>query len=126
MTVWLSLCRFFIDNKPAFTLTPEDKQKMSLRTQRFGKRGSDGNKNISKKLSINDLLKSAVSREREGNASTRGREGMMYCTGISMFVFKTLQYVGGSEEGMVAWQDQTLEGTSQSLEKQYLRLTSVS
>ena len=43
-----------------------------------------------------------------------------------MFVFKTLQYVGGSEEGMVAWQDQTLEGTSQSLEKQYLRLTSVS
>ena len=65
--------RFFIDNKPAFTLTPEDKQKMSLRTQRFGKRGSDGNKNISKKLSINDLLKSAVSRERGeggGYAST--------------------------------------------------------
>ena len=37
-----------------------------------------------------------------------------------------LQNIGGSEEAVVAWQDHKLEGTSQSLEKQYLRLTSVS
>ena len=41
-----------------------------------------------------------------------------------MFIF--LQNVGSSDEMMVAWQDHKLEGTSQSLEKQYLRLTSVS
>lgn len=45
-----------------------------------------------------------------------------------MCVYSSLvfQNVGGSEEAMVAWQDHTLEGTSQALEKQYLRLTSVS
>lgn len=37
-----------------------------------------------------------------------------------------LQNVGGSDDTVMAWQDHTLEGTSQSLEKQYLRLTSVS
>ena len=37
-----------------------------------------------------------------------------------------LQNAGGSDEAVVAWQDHKLEGTSQSLEKQYLRLTSVS
>jgi hypothetical protein len=40
--------------------------------------------------------------------------------------FFSLQNIGGSDEVVVAWQDHKLEGTSQSLEKQYLRLTSVS
>ena len=60
--------RFFIDNQPAFTMSAEDKQKMSLRTQRFGRQGAaDGNRSYNKKLSIDDLLRSAVrERERKG------------------------------------------------------------
>lgn len=61
------VCRFFIDNQPAFTISAEDQQRMSRRTQRFGRQGAaDGNKNFSKKLSIDELLRSAVrARERK-------------------------------------------------------------
>ena len=89
---------------------------MSRRTQRFGRQGAeDGNRNFSKKLSIDELLKSAVCQTREGE---KERE-RVHCISF-------LQNIGGSEEAVVAWHDHKLEGTSQSLEKQYLRLTSVS
>lgn len=65
MTARLELCllyhRFFIDNQPAFEFSAEEKQKMSLRTQRFGRQGAEGNRNVNKKLSIDELLKSVVS-----------------------------------------------------------------
>ena len=57
--------RFFIDNQPAFEFTAEEKQKMSLRTQRFGRQGADGNRNINKKVSIDELLKTVVSKLNE-------------------------------------------------------------
>ena len=91
---------------------------MSRRTQRFGRQGAaDGNRNFSKKLSIDELLKSAVGLEERERERERERD---------FIVFIFLQNVGSSDEMMVAWQDHKLEGTSQSLEKQYLRLTSVS
>ena len=58
-------------------------------------------------------------RERERE---RERERVHY----NIVIISFLQNIGGSEETVVAWQDHKLEGTSQSLEKQYLRLTSVS
>lgn len=56
------LCRFFLDNQPdaAFVMSAEDKQKIDQRAQRFGK-GSEGNRNFRKKLSINELVKVVVS-----------------------------------------------------------------
>ena len=52
--------RFFIDNEPSpgFVMTPEDRQKMNQRSNRFGK--DAGAK--TKKLSIDELLK-AVSQK---------------------------------------------------------------
>lgn len=59
------LCRFFLDNQPdaAFVMSAEDKQKIDQRAQRFGK-GSEGNRNFRKKLSINELVKVVVSPAR--------------------------------------------------------------
>ena len=71
MSILLLFFRFFIDNQPAFAISAEDQQKMSRRTQRFGRQGAeDGNRNFSKKLSIDELLKSAVrQKEKERESS---------------------------------------------------------
>ena len=55
------LRRFFLDNQPdgGFVMSVEDKQKIDQRAQRFGK-GSEGNRNFRKKLSINELVKVVV------------------------------------------------------------------
>ena len=58
-------------------------------------------------------------REQGGEREEREGEERFHCIYFP-------QNIGGSDEAMVAWQDHKLEGTSQSLEKQYLRLTSVS
>ncbi len=40
--------------------SPENQQKFNERAQRFGKQGTDGNKNYKKKISIDELLKKTV------------------------------------------------------------------
>jgi len=56
------LCRFFIDTQPSpeFAVTPEDQQKIEQRAHRFS-RGTEGNRTIRKKLSIDDLIRPVVS-----------------------------------------------------------------
>ncbi len=46
-------------------VTQEDKAKIDLRINRFGKQGfnNEGNKNTRKKISIDDLVKSVVRRD---------------------------------------------------------------
>lgn len=44
---------------------------------------------------------------------------------VVIYSVTVLQPTGG-DDGMVYWQDKTVEGTCQHLEKRYLRLTSVS
>ena len=56
------LYRYFIDTEPSqdFVVTPEDQQKIDQRAHRFF-RGTEGNRTIKKKLSINDLIRPVVS-----------------------------------------------------------------
>ena len=57
-------CRFFIDRSPGdhFVVSEEDKVRISQRGQRFSQ-GVDGNRRFKPKLSLDDLIKSAVSSD---------------------------------------------------------------
>ena len=63
LTVCLSAClsRFFIDTQPSpdFVVSAEEQRKINQRAHRFTS-GAEGNRAI-KKLSINDLIRPAVS-----------------------------------------------------------------
>lgn len=61
------MCRFFIDNQPGpgaetfMEPSADTKSKISQRINRFGRQGlAEGNKNVRKKISIDDLVKTLV------------------------------------------------------------------
>ena len=98
---------FFID-KTGDELTEQDLTRLDKRAQRFA--SADGN--CRKKLSVAELIQAAVSGLQSAVWEGCG-QGCGLC-----------QTAGRSEEGDLDWEQFAIEGTSQALEKPYLRLTS--
>ena len=98
-------------------VSAEEQRRIDQRAHRFTS-GTEGNRAI-KKLSINDLIRPAVSLSW---ALITG--AYPQCSYVCTFL--SLQSsVNLGEEGEGGWQGCAVEGTSQALEKQYLRLTAV-
>ena len=94
-------------------VTQEDKAKINQRINRFGKQGGfESNKK--KKLSIDTLVKSVV----------RNYGILCVCALLTVHVCVHVQ-TSCNVDDQIYWQDSSVEGTSEALEKRYLRLTSV-
>lgn len=119
--------RFYIDStgNPSSVVSEEDQAKVNLRSQRFA-RGFEGNQTNKPKQSIEQLMKTVVRC-----CSNCNYIHCMYgMTSLSARTFPLLviiacllysQCVSGDDD----WKDASIEGTSQAIEKRYLRLTSV-
>ena len=95
-------------------MTEEEQQRLDQRAQRFAVSG--GNRNFKKRLSVAELLQAAV--------SSPCHMYLLYVSVDSPVLFASQTVNSGREDGDLDWQDFAIEGTSQALEKPYLRLTS--
>lgn len=96
---------FFID-KTGEGVSEVEQQRLDQRALRF----ADGNKTFKKKLSIAELVAAAVS------------DLIIFLLWVCHW--RHAQTMRSGEEGDLNWEEFAIEGTSQALEKPYLRLTS--
>ena len=104
--VRLCLSRMFFIDKTGEGVSEVEQQRLDQRALRF----ADGNKSYKKKLSVADLVAAAVG-------------GLCPVCGVCERPC-VVQSAGTREDGDLNWEEFAIEGTSQALEKPYLRLTS--